>query len=152
MQTPSHSEERQRRPSTAEVRELALHGVERAKRVQSLQYASVTVFQTSITMVLGSLAFAVLYGWSTSVPTITIELDRRVRWAAVECSAFLIVWIYTFFYLPLSTKLLYDSWVNLPRRNDHLEQYPPDDTLYSAEGRLRRTAAGEKPMTVVSSS
>ncbi|KAM0791964.1 hypothetical protein ACM66B_000467 [Microbotryomycetes sp. NB124-2] len=106
-----------RRPSNAQIRRLALHGVERAKRVQALQYASSTVFQTSVAMVLGSLAFAAYYAWATTVPTVTIELDEPVKWGAVECSAFLIVWIYAFFYLPLSVKLLWDSWVNLPRED-----------------------------------
>ncbi|KAM0787905.1 hypothetical protein ACM66B_006113 [Microbotryomycetes sp. NB124-2] len=68
-------------------------------------------------MVLGSLAFAAYYAWATTVPTVTIQLDEPVKWGAVECSAFLIVWIYAFFYLPLSVKLLWDSWVNLPRED-----------------------------------
>ncbi|KAK4050526.1 hypothetical protein OIO90_004993 [Microbotryomycetes sp. JL221] len=129
LQTPANSEDR--RPSTAEVRVMAHHGIERAIRVQALQYASSTVFQTSVAMVLGSLAFAVYYAWAITVPTVTIELQTAPTWGAVECSAFLIVWIYAAFYLPLSLKLIWDTWVNLPRRNAGREP-PPEDTVYAA--------------------
>ncbi|ORY90747.1 hypothetical protein BCR35DRAFT_299313 [Leucosporidium creatinivorum] len=119
-----------RRPSQAQVRELASHGIERAKRVQSLQYASSTVIQISFAMIFGGILFATCFGWAISVPTITLGFAHPVRWGAVECSAFLVVWIYALFYLPLSLKLIRDAWINLPNKETgSLRTIPPEDTL-----------------------